>query len=194
LDDASLHGEYANSISISHDTGHANTGAISEQGITYAPGTYPVDQHISGHNYASLLGTGLLDTDAANTITGLKSTGWDFDSIDEHADFTCPMQNLEPVSFDSVPIPSISTKDHYYRQRNSGDISSRTPRLRGPTSKKPSAFVKDWYLTHASPPYPSRDQVGALATLSGLSKQQIKTCLNNLRARTKDGKSDQMIT
>lgn len=59
--------------------------------------------------------------------------------------------------------------------------------LKGRNSKRSSKFVTEWFSAHASSPYPTKDQITALATLSGLSIRQVKVCLSNHRARTKDG-------
>jgi hypothetical protein len=67
--------------------------------------------------------------------------------------------------------------------------SSSTPRQRSSTRNK---HVKDWFLANTHFPYPSRDELTHLVTVSGLSKRQVRICLSNLRARTKSGRSNHL--
>jgi hypothetical protein len=71
---------------------------------------------------------------------------------------------------------------HSRHGRNGDD---RCPR-NSPRSRS-NAVIRDWYFTHSSSPYPSPDEIAALATLSGKSEHQVKICLSNLRARAKPG-------
>jgi hypothetical protein len=66
-------------------------------------------------------------------------------------------------------------------------LSPGSHRARGRILSKPSAVIRDWYFAHSSSPYPSPKVTAELARLSGLSEQQAKQCLSNLRARAKNG-------
>lgn len=45
--------------------------------------------------------------------------------------------------------------------------------------------IKDWFVQNFSSPYPDGAQIVALTAASGLSPRQVRTCLSNLRARSK---------
>lgn len=89
---------------------------------------------------------------------------------------------------EELPDPSPSELHDVEGLNQEHGKSHEKQRPQGERSERRSAMIKDWYLAHASPVYPSSDQIMALVTLSGLSKQQVMQCLSNLRARTKPRK------
>ncbi|PSN67351.1 hypothetical protein BS50DRAFT_390024 [Corynespora cassiicola Philippines] len=58
---------------------------------------------------------------------------------------------------------------------------SQPPRRPGP--KAHSRMIKQWLLDHRTIPYPTDEEVLALATVCGRTSQQIRISLNNFRAR-----------
>jgi len=54
-----------------------------------------------------------------------------------------------------------------------------------PNKRKASVPIKLWFDSHLERPYPSPDEEISLAKNTGLTLQQVRTCLTNLRARRK---------
>jgi hypothetical protein len=82
-----------------------------------------------------------------------------------------------------LPSRHIHGRRQSRHERSGDDRSTRS----GPRSRS-NAIIRDWYFKHSSSPYPSPDEIAALTTSSRKSKKQVKTCLSNLRARSKPGK------
>jgi hypothetical protein len=86
--------------------------------------------------------------------------------------------------------PQPSRKHEPDHRSTAGSNSARRcPKPNGHILRRSSKFITDWYSAHSSSPYPTKDEITALATLSSLSIQQVKVCLSNHRARKKDGRS-----
>jgi hypothetical protein len=77
-------------------------------------------------------------------------------------------------------IARASDAPNHYRSEQAGSGCTPNPKRR-------NALIKEWLLSNASSPYPSRDQLSDLSISSGLSTRQVQVCLSNLRARTKPG-------
>jgi hypothetical protein len=90
----------------------------------------------------------------------------------------------------------ISSATHTARAEDLGLLQNdfKTEQIEGGCSSTPpgqnakrNAVIKEWMLSNASSPYPSRDQLADLSISSGLSCRQVQVCLSNLRSRTKPG-------
>ncbi|OCL04154.1 hypothetical protein AOQ84DRAFT_416937 [Glonium stellatum] len=62
-------------------------------------------------------------------------------------------------------------------------VSSQVVSL--PKKRKPILLIKLWFNTHLDQPYPCRKDLASLVKNTGLTPQQVRTSLTNLRARRK---------
>jgi hypothetical protein len=152
--------------------------------------SYTVDHSIDRCNYVSLSELELRNIVGESDIPDLDLADWDPNAYKDHTGLAFSMQDLDSVTLQIVPglYPSPSTRSHDIQQSETYDTMHRASNLHDRESQRPSAAVKDWYLAHSTSPYPSPDEVQELAMSSGLTERQVKICLSNLRARSKDGK------
>jgi hypothetical protein len=163
--------------------------------VLSSPGSYAFDHPIDRYNYVSLSDLELRNRADESDIPDLDLPDWYSNTYKDHAGLASSMQDPDSVTPDIVPglFPSSPTRSHDLQQRETYDAMHKLSYSNGRASQRPSAAVKDWYLAHATSPYPSPDEVQELAMSSGLTEHQVKICLSNLRARSKDGKYTHLI-
>jgi hypothetical protein len=150
--------------------------------------TYPVDllrnaswkiEATHEHSFVSLR-----DLDLQQTNPGLVPSVTD--DLFEYDDYMQSKFNYTSLATCTLRAENSELPQNYFEtEQDEGGFKS-TPRGR---NVKRNAVIREWLLSSASSPYPSRDQLSALAFSSGLSIRQVQICLHNLRARTKTGMS-----
>jgi hypothetical protein len=143
-----------------------------------------VDHGTGRHDHVTLQDLKLYDFASEQCDTHIQPSGYGYDEPFGHGAIETPTEGL-PMNSMIVPQPVQSPSEGYYNQhrRGNGDDGRACNR----SYARSNAVIKDWYFTHLSSPYPSSEQIAALATLSSRSEQQVKICLSNLRARAKKG-------
>jgi hypothetical protein len=175
--------ENANAYLINDYAGTACVETDAVVDILSSPGNYAAyafDYPIDRYSYVSPSELELRNTVGESDKPDLDLLDWESNTYKDHAGLASSMQDLEFVALDIVPglFPSSSTRSHDFQERETHATMHETSSQHGRTSQRPSAAVKDWYLAHSSSPYPSPDEV---------QEHQVKICLSNLRARSKEG-------
>jgi hypothetical protein len=163
--------------------------------IPFSLGSYTLDYPIDRYDYVSLSELELHSIAGKSNISDLELADWGFNACEDHAGFASSKQDPDTVTLDIVSdlFPSSSTRNYDFQQRRNSDNMHKPLYLHGRASQKPNAVIKDWYLAHSTSPYPGPNEVRELATSSGRTEQQVKICLSNLRARSKEGKYSPLI-
>jgi hypothetical protein len=148
-------------------------------------GTSNVDFGTDQHNHVTLRDLELYSLASEQDDATAPLSGYEDGLALGYGTIEPPTQDLAMDSTIVLQPLQSPRRSHHDRHRGRNGDDRRTHNRVGP---RPSAVIRDWYFTHSSSPYPSPEEIAALATLSGKSEHQVKICLSNFRARPKTGK------